>query len=145
MCGIAGYAGMDEPGLLSEMASRILHRGPDDGGTWWDSTAGVGLAHRRLSIIDTSPAGHQPMTAGEGTTVVLAVVRCLDEAAGGALLDAASAALDTQPTRIDVDLRALDDRSLNGLLVNGERVEWATLRDGDELEIGRYRLYVLEA
>ena len=43
------------------------------------------------------------------------------------------------------DLRALDDRSLNGLLVNGERVEWAALRDGDELEIGRYRLYVLEA
>jgi hypothetical protein len=44
----------------------------------------------------------------EGTTVVLAVVRCLDEAAGGALLDAASAALDSQPTRIDVDLRSLD-------------------------------------
>ena len=45
----------------------------------------------------------------------------------------------------DGDLRALDDRSLNGLLVNGERVEWAALCDGDELEIGRYRLYVLEA
>jgi predicted nucleic acid-binding Zn-ribbon protein len=45
----------------------------------------------------------------------------------------------------DGDLRALDDRSLNGLLVNGERVEWATLSDGDELEIGRYRLHVLEA
>jgi hypothetical protein len=44
----------------------------------------------------------------EGNTVVLAVVRCLDEAAGGALLDAASAALDRRPARIDVDLRALD-------------------------------------
>jgi hypothetical protein len=44
----------------------------------------------------------------------------------------------------DGDLRALDDRSLNGLLVNGEQVEWAALSDGDELEIGRYRLYVLE-
>lgn len=43
------------------------------------------------------------------------------------------------------ELRALDDRSLNGLFVNGERVEWAPLRDGDELEIGRYRLHVLEA
>ena len=42
------------------------------------------------------------------------------------------------------ELRALDDRSLNGLFVNGERVEWAPLVDGDELEIGRYRLYVLE-
>jgi predicted RNA-binding Zn-ribbon protein involved in translation (DUF1610 family) len=45
----------------------------------------------------------------------------------------------------DGDLRALDDRSLNGLLVNRERVDWATLSDGDELEIGRYRLYVLTA
>jgi predicted nucleic acid-binding Zn-ribbon protein len=43
------------------------------------------------------------------------------------------------------DLRALDDRSLNGLFVNGERVEWAPLADEDELEIGRYRLYVLQA
>jgi predicted RNA-binding Zn-ribbon protein involved in translation (DUF1610 family) len=43
------------------------------------------------------------------------------------------------------ELRALDDRSLNGLFVNGEQVEWAPLSDGDELEIGRYRLYVLEA
>jgi|SRR5215211_4607716 len=45
----------------------------------------------------------------------------------------------------DDELRALDDRSLNGLFVNGERVEWAALSDGDELEIGRFRLYVLEA
>jgi pSer/pThr/pTyr-binding forkhead associated (FHA) protein len=43
------------------------------------------------------------------------------------------------------DLRALDDRSLNGLFINGARVDWAPLGDGDELEIGRYRLYVLEA
>lgn len=41
-------------------------------------------------------------------------------------------------------LRALDDRSLNGLFVNGKRVEWTPLADGDELEIGRYRLYVIE-
>ena len=43
------------------------------------------------------------------------------------------------------ELRALDDRSLNGLFVNGERVEWAPLADGDELEIGCYRLYVINA
>jgi hypothetical protein len=42
------------------------------------------------------------------------------------------------------ELRALDDRSLNGLFVNGEQADWAPLSDGDELEIGRYRLYVLE-
>jgi pSer/pThr/pTyr-binding forkhead associated (FHA) protein len=44
----------------------------------------------------------------------------------------------------DDELRALDDRSLNGLFINGERVEWAPLIDGDELEIGRYRLYVVQ-
>jgi len=43
------------------------------------------------------------------------------------------------------ELRALDDRSLNGLFVNGEAVDWAPLGDGDELEIGRYRVHVLEA
>jgi len=41
-------------------------------------------------------------------------------------------------------LRVLDDRSLNGVLINGERVEWGALGDGDELAIGRYKLYVLE-
>jgi predicted RNA-binding Zn-ribbon protein involved in translation (DUF1610 family) len=44
----------------------------------------------------------------------------------------------------DRELRALDDRSLNGLFVNGERAEWTPLEDGDELEIGRYRLYILK-
>ena len=43
----------------------------------------------------------------------------------------------------DGALKALDDRSLNGLFVNGERVEWTALSDGDELEIGRFRLYVI--
>ncbi len=41
------------------------------------------------------------------------------------------------------ELRALDDRSLNGLFVNGEKVEWTKLADGDELEIGAFRLYVI--
>ena len=44
----------------------------------------------------------------------------------------------------DGELRALDDRSLNGLFVNGERVEWTRLADGDELEVGRYRLHVID-
>jgi hypothetical protein len=43
------------------------------------------------------------------------------------------------------ELRALDDRSLNGLFVNGDKVEWAALEDGDELEIGRFKLHILEA
>jgi asparagine synthase (glutamine-hydrolysing) len=66
MCGIAGYVGMNDPPLLTRMADRMAHRGPDDSGTWWNSNEGVGLAHRRLSIIDTSPAGHQPMTIDGG-------------------------------------------------------------------------------
>lgn len=41
------------------------------------------------------------------------------------------------------ELRVLDDRSLNGLFLNGKHVEWSPLNDGDELEIGRYRIYVL--
>jgi hypothetical protein len=41
-------------------------------------------------------------------------------------------------------IRVLDDRSLNGVFVNGERVEWSSLHDGDELEIGRYRLYLID-
>jgi len=43
----------------------------------------------------------------------------------------------------DGALKALDDRSLNGLFVNGKHVEWAALSDGDEIEIGRFKLYVL--
>ena len=45
----------------------------------------------------------------------------------------------------DKPLRVLDDRSLNGLFVNGESVDWGRLSDGDELTIGRYRLYLIEA
>ena len=45
----------------------------------------------------------------------------------------------------DTMLRVLDDRSLNGVLVNGEEIEWGKLEDGDELQIGRYQLFVLEA
>ncbi len=41
------------------------------------------------------------------------------------------------------DLRVLDDRSLNGVFVNGEPVEWGTLRDGDELTVGRYKVYAV--
>lgn len=59
------------------------------------------------TLMTTPPPSPIDVTT-EGTTVVLAVVRCLDEAAGGALLDAAEAALGAGPSRIDVDLRALE-------------------------------------
>lgn len=61
MCGIAGFSGRYPASLLALMNGAIAHRGPDDQGQYSDTEAGVGLAHRRLAIIDLSPAGHQPM------------------------------------------------------------------------------------
>ncbi len=54
------------------MADRLRHRGSDDGGTWCDDNVGIALAlgHRRLSIVDLSPAGHQPMVSASGRYVV---------------------------------------------------------------------------
>ena len=61
MCGIAGFQGTFDPDLLSACADALSHRGPDDSGEWYSSRSQVGLAHRRLAIIDVSPRGHQPM------------------------------------------------------------------------------------
>lgn len=61
MCGIAGFSGDFEPTLLARMSDAIRHRGPDDEGEEFIAEHRVGLAHRRLSIIDLSDAGHQPM------------------------------------------------------------------------------------
>lgn len=71
MCGITGfigrYAGQIVPrDVASFMAATLAHRGPDDAGMWDDPAAGVALAHRRLSIIDTSAGGHQPMISHSG-------------------------------------------------------------------------------
>lgn len=73
MCGIVGllsyHAGSDEQ--LFNMATAITNRGPDDSGIWLDSNAGIGLAHRRLSIVDLSDAGHQPMQAASERYVMV--------------------------------------------------------------------------
>jgi asparagine synthase (glutamine-hydrolysing) len=69
MCGINGvfhYAGgVADPGLLERQARVQRHRGPDDAGLWHEGP--VGLAHRRLSIVDLSSAGHQPMPNEDGS------------------------------------------------------------------------------
>ena len=72
MCGIAGIASPRpvEPQLLARMAGAMPHRGPDDEGIWIDPEAHVGFAHRRLSIVDLSPLGHQPMTSHDGRWVL---------------------------------------------------------------------------
>ena len=63
MCGIAGFVGetFSPDHCLSEMINAIKHRGPDDSGIWFDKNIGVGLGHARLSILDLTSAGHQPM------------------------------------------------------------------------------------
>ncbi|BAZ94546.1 asparagine synthase [Thiohalobacter thiocyanaticus] len=55
----------------SKMAAGVLHRGPDDAGAWADRDAGIALSHQRLSIIDLSPAGHQPMRSPCGRYVIV--------------------------------------------------------------------------
>ena len=67
MCGIAGLINLDgapvSPAVLQRMTDAIAHRGPDGEGQWIEGN--VGLGHRRLAIIDLSPAGHQPMTSAD--------------------------------------------------------------------------------
>jgi asparagine synthase (glutamine-hydrolysing) len=71
MCGIAGFHGSFEPELLRLLADTLRHRGPDDEGQWLSPDARIGLAHRRLSIIDVSPLGHQPMEDAARSAVVV--------------------------------------------------------------------------
>jgi len=71
MCGIAGWSGSYPRELLGRMAKTISHRGPDDEGTELVGDGRAGLVHRRLSIIDLSPAGHQPMWDAEHSTAIV--------------------------------------------------------------------------
>jgi asparagine synthase (glutamine-hydrolysing) len=78
MCGLCGFIQIDrivEPSamaaIVERMADTLRHRGPDDSGSWVDTNAGVALGHRRLSIIDLSPQGHQPMTSRSGRYVIV--------------------------------------------------------------------------
>lgn len=70
MCGIFGVVGRRDTDGLREAALTLKHRGPDAFGEWNDPTAGVYLAHCRLSIIDLSDAGRQPMSNEDGTVQV---------------------------------------------------------------------------
>ncbi len=74
MCGLVGIADKTSVARRDWLAAgrdAMTHRGPDDAGEWWTNDGRVGLAHRRLSIIDLSPAGHQPMHDATG---VLSIV-----------------------------------------------------------------------
>jgi asparagine synthase (glutamine-hydrolysing) len=71
MCGIAGFQGGFDTDLLAQMSALIAHRGPDDSGLFCAPEHGLGLAHRRLSIIDLSPSGHQPMADTDDRAVII--------------------------------------------------------------------------
>ena len=87
MCGIAGLLDPGWSGTAQElarlaraMARPLAHRGPDDEGTWCDGEAGVGFGHRRLAVIDLSPAGHQPMVSADGRWVAAYNGECYNAA-----------------------------------------------------------------
>ena len=73
MCGFTGFwqNGKSDAAIAEGMADQLRHRGPDDSGVWLDEEAGLALAHRRLSIIDLSSAGHQPMVSPCGRFVLV--------------------------------------------------------------------------
>ena len=78
MCGIAGFLTGASGGFASQLAEVssamdvcLQHRGPDDHGVWIDEESSVALVHRRLSILDLSPAGHQPMISADGRFVII--------------------------------------------------------------------------
>lgn len=77
MCGIAGFVDLKRrfsEEQIAEMAYRMIdpiaHRGPDGDGVWCDVATGVALGHRRLSIIDLSKAGAQPMISASGSSIL---------------------------------------------------------------------------
>ena len=73
MCGIAGFLGKTPypKKCLSEMAQALSHRGPDNSGIWFDDKEEIGFAHARLSILDLSLAGHQPMHSISNNYVII--------------------------------------------------------------------------
>lgn len=77
MCGFVGFltnkgvSAGDLDSAAERMALAIAHRGPDGAGTWSDGGTGIALGHRRLAIVDLSPAGHQPMASEDGRYVLV--------------------------------------------------------------------------
>lgn len=75
MCGLVGFLNVAFSGnwaaTIRQMNTTLSHRGPDDEGVWIDEAAGIALGHRRLAILDLSPAGHQPMISACGRYVLV--------------------------------------------------------------------------
>ncbi|PIF76981.1 asparagine synthase (glutamine-hydrolysing) [Variovorax sp. 54] len=76
MCGFSGFLGnwndvATPDAVLRRMTDAIAHRGPDSDGHWFDEAAGIAMGHRRLAIVDLSPAGAQPMVSASGRWVLI--------------------------------------------------------------------------
>ena len=78
MCGITGYLDLSKEkdnlssqAIITHMMDTLIHRGPDDCGEWIEAQNGIALGFRRLSILDLSPAGHQPMASADGRYVMV--------------------------------------------------------------------------
>lgn len=75
MCGLVGFLGFSATGnpqhVIHAMTEAIVHRGPDAGAHWVDEAAEIALGHRRLAIVDLSPAGAQPMASTSGRYIMV--------------------------------------------------------------------------
>lgn len=117
MCGFSGFLSSQlaqwGESVLHRMTGSIARRGPDDSGYWLDFNAGIALGHRRLAIVDLSPAGHQPMLSGEDRYVI---------AFNGEIYN---------HKELRVELNALGDRSMDG-----RGVKWRGHSDTETLLAG---------
>ena len=113
MCGFTGFLTNDASILTraeaeaTRMALAIQHRGPDDAGAWADTTTGVALGFRRLSILDLSKAGHQPMHSVSGRFVMTFNGEIYNHAGLRDLLSASQLGLPAQPWRGHSDTETL--------------------------------------
>ena len=75
MCGFVGYINRnksnDDSRLIRSMTNTLNHRGPDDNGYWYNEDKGVYIAHQRLSILELSKLGNQPMISCSGNLVII--------------------------------------------------------------------------
>lgn len=137
MCGITGYwcaVGTDAQ-LVRAMAERLIHRGPDSTGAWGAHRAGLWLGHRRLSIVDFSPDGHQPMASLCRHYVIVCNGEIYNYADLRGELERAGGRFDWR-SRSDMEtwLAALRRWGVQGAL---ERLNGMFIRDPTAMAIGR--------